>query len=80
LTSLRFRPPFFFLTVFGEGVGESSWLSQGGIDAVDVSAKTSTAEEASLWLCNEAILLSMQFVVSKGCRWEMLGATESTLL
>lgn len=47
---------------------------------MDVSAKTSTAEEASLWLCNEAILLSMQFVVSKGCRWEMLGATESALL
>ena len=59
LTSLRFHPPFFFLTVFGEGIGESSWLSLGGIDAVDVLTETSTADEASLWLYNEAILLSM---------------------
>lgn len=36
---------------------------------MEVSAETSTAEKASLWLFNESILLSMHLVVSKARWW-----------
>lgn len=47
---------------------------------MEVSAETSIAEEASLWLCNDAILLSIHVVVSKGWKRRVFSAIGSGLL
>jgi hypothetical protein len=66
LASLRFFPPLFFRAVFGDGCGESSWLSLKGGEMVEVSAvESSHAVEDALLLWSEAILFSRHVVVFK---------------
>ena len=69
-------PPFFFLTVFGDGGGDISWCSGEDMEVVEVSAYSSlAAEEEALRLRNESILLSMQGTGLEPERYEGAGRT-----
>jgi hypothetical protein len=59
--SFFFLPPFFFLVVVGDEIGDCTGPGFGGIAEVEASAETSLpAKEDSLVLRRESILLSKQ--------------------